>query len=166
MNNNFVELYGYKIFENGDILGLNNKKLKKHNAQDMIKVKIDNEYIYLPVMRFIYYAFNQDRFDINNYDYLITQIRKGDNIGINNLIKAPRKFFIQGEKSYNAKLTDKQIDEIISRYEEAQIKGVDKNNPNKKISYRSLAAEYGVSHSLISGIITKRFRNKDNYILK
>lgn len=165
MENNFKELLGYKVFENGKIIGIKNTELTIKNKTDILKIKTENEYIYIPVMRFIYYAFNPT-FDYQDYNLMVVQKRNNDDLGIENLKVVKRSSKIQGENSCNAKLTDEQVKEIIAIYENAKEKGFDKNSPNTNVSYRSLAKDYGVSHSLISGIIKRRFRNKENYKLK
>lgn len=165
MENNFKELLGYKVFENGKVLGIKNTELQIKNKTDLLKIKIENKYTYIPVMRFIYYAFNPT-FDYEDYSLMVVQKENNDDLGINNLQVVKRSSKIQGENSCNAKLTDEQVEEIIAIYKNAKEKGFDKNNPNTNVSYRSLAKDYGVSHSLISGIIKRRFRNKENYKLK
>ena len=45
-------------------------------------------------------------------------------------------------------------------------KKLEKNDPMTNVSYRKLAELYGVSHSMIAGIVKGQFRNKENYILK
>lgn len=154
------------VYEDGTVIGIRDKIINKAKKNIIIKAKIDNEFINIPIMRFIYYAFNQKTFDIKNYDIMITQKIKSDDIGIANLEAIKRNKYIQGENNCNAKLTDKQIEEIVLKYKKNQNQDQLKNTPNKTVSYRTLAEEYGVSHSLISGIITRRFRNKDNYKLK
>lgn len=165
MKDNFKELFGYKVFENGKIIGIKNTELKINNKTDLLKIKVYDKYTYIPVMRFIYYAFNPT-FDYADYNLMVVQKENDDDLGINNLQVVKRSRQIQGENSCNAKLTDEQVNEIIAIYESAKEKNVDKNNPNTRVSYRSLAEDYGVSHSLISGIIKGRFRNKENYKLK
>ena len=60
----------------------------------------------------------------------------------------------QGENNGYAKLTNDEVEEIKKRYN------------TTSCTYRSLARDFGVSHSLIGGIIKGNFRNKENYILK
>lgn len=59
-----------------------------------------------------------------------------------------RQAVMYGSDNSNCKLSDDAVDEIVSRY------------TLEKISQKTLAAEYGVSQQLISGIITGKFRTK------
>jgi hypothetical protein len=151
----YAELWGYKVCSNGEIFGLHGKKIRVANV---VKIKKDNKFVSFSPLRFIYYAFNQNTFDIYNYDYIvIPKDNDKSHRGIDNLESILKKDMVQGEHNGYSKLTDEQVTEIIDIYEH----GKDNN-----VSYRSLAKEYGVSHGLISGIITGKFRNKNDYKLK
>ena len=156
-DNEFVELYGYKVFKNGKIFNSYNKEITQFKNSGAIKININGKQINVPILKFIYYAFNRD-FDLQ--DKTITIVPKDmnkDNLSYDNLKVEKKENIIWGENSINSKLTDTQVEEIKDKY---------KNRKEKYCTYRSLADEYGVSHSLISGIIKGRFRNKKNYILK
>lgn len=162
-----VELWGYKVYEDGSIVGILNKKLTQYKGSRYIKAKIEDKFINIPILRFVYYAFNQDTFDINDLSYIILpKDMNENNTALSNLVLERRSNIIWGENNINSKLTDEQVKDIIKKYKNGNKKSDGVYNPYKKVSYRSLAEEYGVSHSLISGIITGRFRNKDNYKLK
>ena len=83
-----------------------------------------------------------------------------------NLKVESKKIIVQGENNIKSKLTDKQVEEIRELYKKGKEEKVDKNDPRVKYSYRQLADMYGVSHTLIKGIIKGHFRNKENYIIK
>ncbi len=153
-NKNFAELWGYRVCNNGEIFGLYGKKIKLTNV---VRVKKDGKFVSFSPLRFIYYAFHQDTFDIHNYNYVV--VPKNHNKKdrrLNNLEVVLKKDLVQGANNGYAKLNDKQVEEIIDIYQHN--KGT--------ISYRQLADEYGVSHTLIYGLVTGKFRNKSNYKLK
>ena len=66
-------------------------------------------------------------------------------------------------------LHGKEIKELYSKKKKVRMetnKKLEKNDPMTNVSYRKLAELYGVSHSMIAGIVKGQFRNKENYILK
>ena len=68
---------------------------------------------------------------------------------------------------YNGKeLTDAEVEEIKLLYKQGKEDNLKDNDPTTKVSYRKLAEQYGVSHTLIKDIINGKHRNKDNYIMK
>lgn len=156
-----VELFGYKIFENGTILALNGKPMKFNKT---ITLSVNKKLKKVSYARFVYYAFNKD-FDFNNHSYCVKH-KDNDfsNNNINNLYITNKKEDIRGENHKMAKLTDKQVEEIKELYRKGQEKDrdINTNSPNRRISYRKLADKYGVSHNLIRGIIKGNFRNKNN----
>lgn len=161
----YKEFYGYLIYENGNILGLNGEKLKDSRR---IKLKINNTYQTFTKVRLLYYVFNKDTFDINDLSVVIKIKNKNKKITLDNLVAVSVGDILHGDKHVRAKLTNKQVNEIINIYKKGikQDEGLDKNNPYRKVSYRKLAEMYGVSHNLIKGIIKGEFRNKNNYIIK
>ena len=167
-----VSLWGYTIFENGKIVGLQGKEIKQGKQ---IKVKWGNAW--KPKMvsyaGFVYYAFNYKNFNFNDKTVVIKHKNGNEeDCSIDNLTTINRKYVNQGENNVSSKLTDEQVREIKELYskkknvEMGTNKKSKKNNPMTNVSYRKLAELYGVSHSMIAGIVKGRFRNKENYILK
>lgn len=160
---NKVNLWGYTIYEDGTIIGLNGKRML-HNKQ--VLIQRENTKKAVSYARFVYYAFNRD-FDFDNKLIVIRHINGNKfDFSINNLASIEVKMIKQGENSTSAKLTDKEVEEIKALYSQAKEECLPKNSPNKKMSCRKLAEMYGVSPSTINGIVNGRFRNKENYILK
>lgn len=161
-----VELWGYTIYEDGTIIGLNGKKIK-NNRQ--IKVIWGNQkkskFVYYA--RFVYYAFNYKNFNFNDNTIVVRHINGDEkDCHITNLVAIKRKFINQGQYNGLAKLSDKQAEEIKNIYITYKENGLKENDPRKKVSYRKLAEKYGVSHTLIKDIIDGKHRNKANYIMK
>lgn len=158
-------LWGYKIYENGVIVGLRGKEIAP-KRQIVVKRADTHTNKTISYARFVYYAFNRD-FDVDNNLIIIRQINGDKNdFNLSNLEPLGIQMIKQGEHSVSAKLTDKEVEEIKSIYLQSENIYLQKNNPNKKISCRKLAEIYGVSHSTINGIINGKFRNKENYIIK
>lgn len=161
-----VELWGYTIYEDGRIIGLHGKEI---NYNRQIKVQWGNKkkakMVYYA--RFVYYAFNYKNFNFNDKTIVVQHIN-GDNkdCHINNLVAVKRKFISQGQNNGLAKLTDAEVEEIKLLYRQGKEDNLKDNDPTTKVSYRKLAEQYGVSHTLIKDIINGKHRNKDNYIMK
>lgn len=147
-----IELYGYKVFENGTILGLNGKPM---NFNKTIELSINGNSKAVSYARFVYYAFNRD-FDYKNYSYCVKH-KDNDitNNNINNLYITNEREHLHRENNMKSKLTDEEIKEIKKLYfiGEEDNKGNGKNNPFKKYSYRKLADKFGVSHNLIKQVV-------------
>ena len=167
-----VSLWGYTIFENGKVVGLQGKEIKQGKQ---IKVKWGNtgKSKMVSYARFVYYAFNYKNFNFNDKTVVIKHKNGNEeDCSIDNLTTINRKYVNQGENNVSSKLTDEQVREIKELYskkknvEMGTNKKSKKNNPMTNVSYRKLAELYGVSHSMIAGIVKGRFRNKENYILK
>ena len=160
-----VSLWGYTIFENGKVVGLQGKEIKQGKQ---IKVKWGNtgKSKMVSYARFVYYAFN--------YKTIVIKHKNGneEDCSIDNLTTINRKYINQGENNISSKLTDEQVKEIKELYSKKKKvrmetnKKLEKNDPMTNVSYRKLAELYGVSHSMIAGIVKGQFRNKENYILK
>jgi len=162
----YVELFGYKVYKNGDIIGLNGKKFTKNRPQIKIywgKNKVATEISYA---RFVFYAFNFKTFNFHDKSIIIEHINGNkEDYSINNLIAIKRGNKYHGENHIKAKLTDKQVQEIKDIYKQKDNGIYDKNYPFSKISYRKIAEEYGVSHTLIKSIVKGTCRNQENYIM-
>ena len=161
-----VSLWGYEIFEDGKIIGLHGHEIKKGKQ---IKVKWGNgKAKMVSYARFVYYAFNYNNFNFNDKTIVVVHKNKDEeDYNINNLIAIKRKYINQGEYSSSSKLTDKQVEEIKKLYNKKNTnKFTSKNDPITNISYRKIAELYGISHSMVAGIVKGNFRNKENYILK
>lgn len=158
----FIELFGYKIYRNGDIIGKKSNKPMKKRKQ--IKICIDNgKKQNISYIRLVYFAFHQDNFDINNTNIVITRKNNNkDDYSVDNLMAIENKDILHGEKNKTAKLTDEQAEEIKYIYNKYKDVG-ENNNPNTKISYRKLAEIYGVSYTTIGGIVKGKYRNKERY---
>lgn len=147
-----VNLFGYEVCENGTILGLNGKPLAFHKTIDLFINKKKKSVSYA---RFVYWAFNQD-FNFENHKFCVKH-KDNDikNNAIDNLYITNKKKHLRGENNSRAKLTDEEVKEIRERYFKNEIESRDENinNPFKKVSYRKLAEEYGVSHNLIKQIV-------------
>ena len=159
-----VKLWGYTIYENGVIIGLEGKEIKKRK-QISINWGKKGKKRTVSYARFVYYAFNFDDFDFDNKIMVVKHINKDENdCNINNLMAINKKFLSHGEYSSCSKLTNKEVEEIKEMYSKKD--NSNKNNPITNISYRKIAELYGISHSMVAGIIKGRFRNEDNYIIK
>lgn len=153
-----INLYGYTIYDNGNILTLNGDLMKFNKT---ITLSINGELKKVSYARFVYYAFHQN-FDFDNHKLIIKH--KDNNIennDINNLYMEHCGEHLKGEKNSRAKLTNKEVMEIKELYKKGQEndKDCELNNPFKKYSYRKLAEMYGVSHNLIKQIIKGECRN-------
>ncbi|MFS0643735.1 hypothetical protein [Siminovitchia sp. 179-K 8D1 HS] len=160
-----VDYHGYTIFEDGRIIGLYGKEVKKriNNGRYEIRLVIDGKRKNYIVARLMYFVFVG--FDISNKDLCITH-KDGDylNVHINNLQLQHRRDLIQGDKHVNrAKLTNEQVEEIRRLY-----RGKTGNNQYDKQGYslQDLANMYGVSKANIRMIISGDSRNKKDYKLK
>lgn len=161
-----AELFGYKVFENGTIIG---KKGKKISKRPQIKVYFEENQkpTEMSYARFVYYAFNQDSFNYEDKSIVISfKDKNRKNFKLNNLIAVNKKNIYQGQNHTKSKLTDKEVEEIRRLYNKNKNKRDGEHDPFAKISYRKLADKYGVSHTLIKGIVKGNLRNKDNYIMK
>lgn len=149
MRDRYEYCFGYKVFENGRIIGLRGHEIK-HAKQ--IKIKIKNKYRNIEWNRFVYFAFHQDTQLIPNN--LVVKSKDGTP-NLSSLYLQKRNGNLKRENRKNTKLTDKQIKNILIEYKLGNIKDkeLDKNNPHRRVSYRSLAEKYNVSHALIRDVI-------------
>ena len=109
-----VDLYGYKVLENGTILKLNGKPMAFHKTIQML---IDDEIKSVSYARVVYYAFNQDTFDFNNHSYCVKhKDNNPKNNAIDNFYISDEKEYLWGEKHKKAKLTDEEVEEIRQLY--------------------------------------------------
>lgn len=156
MENEYIYCLGYKVFKNGHIIGLRGNEIKKSKQ---IKVKIDNDWHNIDWNKFIYYAFRQNSFDLFS-NLVVKSIDNTSNI--NSLYLERKNKHLQRKYNKNSKLTEEQIKNILEEYNNGNIKdqGLDKNNPTRRVSYRSLGAKYKVSHTLIKDIIMNNGYNR------
>lgn len=162
---NSVKYQGYTIYEDGKIMGLYKKEVKKriNNGRYEVRIMIDGVRKNFIVARLMYYVFIG--FDIDNKDLCV--IQKDDdylNIHIDNLDVVHRKDLIQGEKHKNrSKVTDEQVEEIRKLY-----KGKVGSNQFDKVGYslNDIAKMYGVTKSNVMHIVKGLSRNEDEYKLK
>lgn len=169
---NKVELWGYTIYKDGKIIGLQGKELTR-GKQIKIKWGINGKTRVVSYARFVYYAFNHRTFNFNDKTMVIQYINGNENdYSIDNLTIVDRKYVVQGQYNVSSKLTDEQIEEIKELYRQKKKfnkmkkKKIGKNDPTTNMSYRKLAEKYGVSHSMIAGIVKGQFRNSENYIMR
>lgn len=163
----YTELFGYKIFRNGKIIGLKGKELNDNRPQIRILWGKERKAVEVRYARFVYYAFNRNSFDFNDKSLVIV-FKDGNkkNYSIDNLRLVSRKNIYQGENNKLSKLTNKQVESIKKEYNSYRQVGLGTNYPFKKISYRKLADKYNVSHTLIKNVIKGKTRNKENYVIK
>ena len=164
-----VTLFGYTIYENGDIIGLKGNLINKEQSQIKITLKHINKRVSISYARYVYWAFHKDTFDFKNKEIFVTHKDNDQyNYNINNLVVINKRDILQGEKHKLSKLTNEQVEEIKEVYKKAQEnnQNINKNNPFVKVSFRKLAEKYNVSHSLVRDIIRGKIRNKNNYIIK
>lgn len=160
-----VKLWDYTFCDNGDILTKGGNIIKPRR-EILLRWGKEKKPTWFSYKRLIYYVFNQNNFDFYNKNIVITQKNGNKNdYSLKNLTAINKKDYIQGENNPSAKLTDEQVEEIIKIYNGAKNKNRETNSPNVKVSYRKLAEKYGVSHTMIMGIVKGQFRNKKNYIM-
>lgn len=160
-----VNYHGYTIYEDGTIIGLYGKEVKKrlNKGRYEIRLNIEGERKNFIVSRLIYHAFHP--FDISNKDICVSyKDGNKEHIHLDNLYTEDRKNLIQGEKHTSvAKLTDLQVKEIRSLYKgKSGANQLDKTSP----SLQDLADKYGVTKSNIMWVVKKMSRNDDEYKLK
>lgn len=148
-----VDLFGYKVLENGVILKLNGKPMAFHKTIQMV---INGSLKSVSYARIVYYAFHQEDFDFENHSYCVKH-KDGneENNSIDNLYITDKKEYLWGENNKRCKLSKEDIENIRRLYSigEQDNKGNGLNNPTRKYSYRKLASEYGVNHNLIKQIV-------------
>lgn len=161
----FVDYHGYTIYEDGTIIGLYGKEVKKrnNNGRYEVRIMIDSKRCNFTVARLIYHAFYP--FDLSDKNICIS-FKDNDklNVHLNNLYQTERKDLIQGEKHISrSKLTNQQAEEIKSLY-----KGKTGSNQYDKVGYslQDLANKYGVSKSNIMWIVKGMSREEKDYKLK
>lgn len=160
-----IDFHGYTIYENGKIIGLYGKEVKKrlNNGRYEVRLNVEGKRKNYIVSRLVYHAFNP--FDINDQNMCISY-KDNDklNINLDNLYLTQRKDLIQGDKhTQRAKLSDEQVKEIRQLY-----KGKTGSNQHDKTGYSlsDMAAMYGVSKANIKMIIKGGSRNEQEYKLK
>ena len=160
-------LFGYHVYQNGKIVGLRGKEINKNRSQIKIYWGKNKKVREVSYARFVYYAFHQDSFNFDDTS-LVVRFKDGNkrNYDLNNLEVFNKKVVYQGEHNTQAKLTDRQVEEIKRLYNTQRGANININYPFKRCSYRKLARQYGVSHTLIRSIVKGEHRNKENYIIK
>ena len=163
----YREFHGYKIYEDGTVIGLQGRPIKIRNNKGRLEVKMnienDKKIFILPsLMYYLFYGF-----DISNKNLCV--IHKDDNrlnTHIENLALIERKKLIQGEGHLKrSKLTNEQILEIREQYVKSQ-PGSNQHNGKAGTSLSDLALKYGVTKSNIYHIVKGLTHNEDNYKLK
>lgn len=147
-----VDCFGYRIYENGEIIKLSTGE-KINGFQVIIKFPGEKDRV-VRRRRLIYWAFHQEDFDLASS---LAVKSKDESDCLSSLYLEKRGKEIKGEKNHLAKLTDEQVLKIREEYKNGLIRnlGQDKNNPLKRVSYRSLAIKYGVSHQTIKHAVKK-----------
>lgn len=160
-----VDYHGYTIYEDGRIIGLHGREVKKrlHNGRYEVRLNLQGKRRNFLASRLIYYVFHP--FDIDDKN-LCVSFRDGDkrNIHLSNLFKIHRKELIQGEKhTKRSTLTDEEAEEIRQLY-----KGKSGSNLSDKtsLSYQDIADMYGVTKSNIMHIVLRKSRDAEQYRLK
>lgn len=159
------KFHGYTIFEDGTILGLHGRELKRRLNKGRYEVRliVGDSRKNFTLSRLIYYVFNE--FDIDNKDLCVTYKDENKlNIHLDNLELVHRSELVQGEgHSSIAKLSDEDVKTIRKLYRGK----VSANQHNKTgHSLNDLAKMYNVSKGNIALIVRGESRNKKNYILK
>ena len=116
-----VSLWGYTIFENGKVVGLQGKEIKQGKQ---IKVKWGNtgKSKMVSYARFVYYAFNYKNFNFNDKTIVIKHKNGNEeDCSIDNLTTINRKYINQGENNISSKLTDEQVKEIKELYKSKEV---------------------------------------------
>lgn len=159
-----VNFHGYEIYENGVIIGLQGREIKKriNNGRYEIQLTAGDKRKSFLVSRLMYRLFFP--FDASDKDLCVSH-KDGDklNIDLSNLFLIHRRDLIQGDKHTNrAKLSNKQVKEIRELYT-----GQSGTSQHDKVGYslQDLADEYGVTKGNIAMIIRGETRNKKEYIL-
>lgn len=159
------DFHGYTICEDGTIIGLYGKEVKKrlNNGRYEIRLNIEGKRKNYIVSRLLYYVFNP--FNIEDQNICVSY-RDNDklNIHIDNLYLTHRKDLIQGDKHQKkAKITDQQAEEIKALYKgKAGVNQLDKQG----YSLQDIANMYGVTKGNIKMIVKGQSRNEDDYKLK
>ena len=155
----FVEMNGYTIYENGEILGKKGKALKPylHNGHAEVKINLDGSGPkHYTLSRLVYWAFHPE-FDYDNKNMCVS-CKTGNYITftLQDLELKPRKDLIQGELHKScAKLTDHEVHEIRRLY---QGKAGSNQFDKTSLSQNDLAQIFGVSRSNISLITRQKGR--------
>lgn len=160
-----ADFHGYTIYEDGTIIGLYGKEVKKrlNNGRYEVRLNIEGKRKNYIVSRLLYYVFNEFNIEDQN---LCVSYKDGnkENIHLDNLFLTHRKDLIQGDKhKARAKITDEQANEIRSLW-----KGKTGNNQHDKEGYslKDIADKYGISKGNVMQIIKGMSRNEDEYKLK
>lgn len=140
-NKHSVSLWGYIIYKDGTIIGQHGKRLRDG---DIIAIKWENkDFRYVSHARFVYYAFNQDKFDFNDKSKVVAlkNINKGyklDNLQLKSNIEQ-----VRGRR----KLTDEQVEEVKRlRHEDRR-------------TYKDIAKRFGISDTMVAYLI-KGYKTK------
>ncbi len=156
--------HGYTFYEDGTIIGLYGREIKKveNKGYYEIKLVVNGKRKTFSVARLMYNLFVG--FDIDNKNLCV--LHKDNNrlnVHIDNLYLEHRKNIIQGSKHDSiSKLTQKQVEEIKELYKGSA--GINQHD-KKGLSMNDLAEKYNVSKGSIQMILKGWVRNKDNYKL-
>lgn len=160
-----VDYHGYTIYENGKVIGLYGKEIKKRERNGRYEIRLNIEGLRkdFTVSRLVYHAF--ENFDIADTNLCVTH-KDGDklNVDFKNLKLVKRKELIQGEgHKTRISLSNAEVDEIRSLYKgKAGVNQYDR----KGFSLQQLADKFGVTKGNIMQIVKGVSRNEENYKLK
>lgn len=162
----FVQMNGYTIYENGEIIGKHGKPLKPYIHKKHAEVKINLTGTgpkHYNLSRLVYWAFHPE-FDYEDKNMCVS-CKTGNyiNFTLQDLELKPRKDLIHGElHKGSAKLTDQEVYEIRCLYQ-----GKAGNNQFDKttLSQNDLAEIFQVSRSNISLITRQKGRTPTVYKL-
>ncbi len=162
----FVEMNGYTIYENGEIIGRHGKPLKPyiHNGHAEVKINlIGTDPKHYNLSRLVYWAFHPEF----NYDdkNMCVSCKTGNYIHftLQDLEAKPRQELIHGEHHKGcAKLTDHEVHEIRRLY---QGKAGSNQFDKTSLSQNDLAQLFGVSRSNISLLTRQKGRTPTVYKL-
>lgn len=149
--------YGYTVYSNGDIYSPLGKKLQRLSISDSkshVHMSILGNKLRLNIARLIYNLFSGEL--LTTKDFILFKDGNSQNKDISNLCKIGRTEFKNSyvNRKSTKKFSDQEAEAIRKRYIEATDNLTNiKRGVNAKISYRSLATEYGCSICLIQQIV-------------
>lgn len=132
---NSVSLWGYTIYKDGTIIGQHGKRLRDG---DIVAIKWENkDFRCVSHARFIYYAFNQDKFDFDDKTMVVALKNSNKGYKLDNLQLKSNIEQVRGRR----KLTDEQVAEIKRlRHEDRR-------------TYKEIAKRFNVSDTMIAYLI-------------
>lgn len=130
-----VYIWGYTVYKDGTIIGVKGNRL---NDNDLVSIKWQGvRFRHISRARFIYWAFNQDRFDFDDKSLVVCFKDKNKGYRLDNLELVRSQDMVRGRR----KLTDEQVLEVKRLYRE----------DNR--SFKDIARRFHVSDTMIAYLI-------------